>query len=171
MKEHGKFDISPRNATILLGFIVSGAAVFAMWFVKQFGRRTIIIWGHFAMSIVLALTGIFNNLQYDSWVLAMIILYLSIYVNTSGPIAWVYATETTIDTALGACLFVLWGTTFFVSLVSPILMGDDYLGVSNVFFLFSILSFGGSTYGFFFIKETYGLSDKEKKSLYYPKEY
>ena len=51
-------------------------------------------------------------------------LFLLSYENTSGPVALLYATETTIDAALGICLLTLWGTVFVLSLVCPILMSD-----------------------------------------------
>lgn len=124
-----------------------------------------------ALALTLVLTGIFNNMENDMGVLVSMLAFIGIYQNTSGPIAWLYATETTIDTALGICLFTLWGTTFLVSLLGPILMSSDALGISNVFFLFAALSFCGTIYGYFFIKETKGLTDKEKKRLYYPAEY
>lgn len=49
-------------------------------------------------------------------------------------------------------------------------MSDDGIGESNVFYLFSALSLGGAIYGFFFIKETRGLTDREKKDLFMPED-
>jgi len=121
------------------------------------------------MAMVHVTVGVFDNNEMNEGVLVMISIFYFVYCQTSGPIAWLYATETTIDTALGICLLTLWGVTFVLSLICPVLMGKDYLGESNTFFLFAALSFMGSIYGFFIMKETYGLSDKEKKSLYYPK--
>ena len=45
------------------------------------------------------------------------------------------------------------------------------MGENNVFFLFSGMTFAGAIYGFVMIKETQGLTDKQKKELYTPKKY
>ena len=38
----------------------------------------------------------------------MIMGFLLVYYNTSGPIAWMYASETCTDVAVGISLFTLW---------------------------------------------------------------
>ena len=81
-----------------------------------------------------------------------------------------YFAETTIDTAIGICLMTLWGTTFVLSLVCPILMDPASLGPAPVFFIYSGLSMIAVVYVCFFIVETKGLSDKEKKNVFAPKE-
>ena len=91
-----------------------------------------------------------------------------VYDQTSGPVAWLYATETTIDAALGFCLLILWGTVFVLSLICPILMKPDSLGPSNVFFILSGISVVSAAYCFFIMKETRCLSDKDKKLLFTP---
>lgn len=142
--------------------------------VKYFGRRTLVIWGHLAIAIVHAAIGVLNNNEQNTGVLVMLLLFLVIYQNTSGPVAWLYAAETNIDAALGVCLLVLWGTVFILSLVCPILMStpdDGGIGPSNVFFMLSIMAVGGALYSYCFLIETRGLTDKEKKELYTPQKY
>ena len=95
---------------------------------------------------------------------------MTIYANTSGPISWLYATETSLDSALSVCIFVLYFTVFIETEFTPGLMLDKKLGgwgPENVVFFFSFISFLGAIFMFFFIRETKGLSDKEKKALYY----
>ena len=99
------------------------------------------------MTIFLVLVGIFNVKEMDMSAIIMIGLYLFANGQSTSPMAWLYAIETTIDTALGICLMTLWGTTFVLSLVCPVLMGQDYLGESNTFYLFALLTFLGSLYG------------------------
>ena len=48
-------------------------------------------------------------------------------------------------------------------------MSDEYLGPSNVFFIFSGLSIFGSIYSYVFLIETKNLTDKEKKRIFVPK--
>ena len=82
--------------------------------------------------------GFFNNHGMDMGVLVGILVFLIVYENTSGPIAWIYAAETGIDAGLGFCMLTLWGTVFILSLVCPILMSkpsEGGIGPSNVFFM------------------------------------
>jgi len=55
-------------------------------------------------------------------VLGSIIFFKLVFENSSGPLAWLYAAETTQDVALGFCLLNLWGVTFILSIVCPIMM-------------------------------------------------
>ena len=103
--------------------------------------------------------------------IAMVLLFLLVYQNSSGPVAWLYAAETTIDTALGTCLLVLWGTVFLLSFLCPMLMSKDSIGPSNTFFIFAGLSALGAIYAAVMIKETRGLSDKAKKLIFTPKRF
>ena len=102
----------------------------------------------------------------------MICLFLLIFENSSGPLAWLYAAETVVDVALGMCYFTLWGTVLILSMVCPVLMDDEKgIGTSNVFFIFGGLSILAAAYVYLFIKETRGLTDLQKKTLFMPKKY
>ena len=136
-----------------------------------FPRKTLLVFGHIAIAIIHALIGIFNNKNMDNLMIAMVQLFLMVYVNTSGPIAWMYATETTIEAALGTCLLTIWGVTFILTLVCPIIMADNSLGPSNTFFIFSAISVVGALYSAFVIKETRGLTESQKKLLFARKRY
>ena len=107
----------------------------------------------------------------NSGVVSMILLFLVVYQNTSGPVTWLYTAETTIDSALGICLLTLWGTATVLTLICPPLMSADSLGPNNVFFIFSGISFCAMIFMIFCIKETKGLTDYEKKALFTPKKY
>ena len=80
------------------------------------------------MAAVHAAIAIFSIEGLNDGVLIMVVVFLFVYGTTSGPIAWLYAAETVIDTALGICLLTLWGTVFLLSLVCPILMAKDSIG-------------------------------------------
>ena len=114
MREGGG-GISPRNGT----YIVSGAnclsALMSIFIIKLFRRRTLLIWGHFFIGVAHCLVGIFVILEFNNGVIAMIAVFLFIYENSSGPIAWLYAVETVIDSGMGICLFTIWGTVCVLS--------------------------------------------------------
>ena len=116
--------------------------------------------------------GFFNNNNDNTAALVMTLSFLVVYQNTSGPLAWVYCAETCIDASLGLCLLVLWTTVLGLTLVCPTLMDEDStFGPSNVFFTFGATSLLGTVFVYFFIRETYGLTDKAKKLLFVPKQY
>lgn len=107
--------ISPKTGTYIVGFTNAFTSFIAVFFIKYFGRRTLIIWGHILIGIVHCLVGVFNILEYNNGVIAMIVLFLVFYENSSGPIAWLYAVETCIDSAMGICLLTLWFTVCVLS--------------------------------------------------------
>jgi hypothetical protein len=144
----------------MVGIVNMLASLLSVYLVKFFGRRTLVIWGHMMIAIIHAATGILNNANESTGVICCVLAFLVVYQNTSGPVAWLYAAETTIDAALGLCLFTLWGTVVILSETCPILMEDSVIGPSNTFFLLSAFGVLGSMYGFFFMRESQGLSDK-----------
>lgn len=171
MQGHGG-SLTPRQGTYLIGIANCLTNLSATLFtVKHVGRRTLVIYGHFAMAVAHLLLGVFNNHHQDNMVLVMMMLFIVAYQSTSGPVAWIYAAETTIDAALGFCMLTLWGTVVVLSIVCPVLMNSDVLGVSNVFFLLSGFAALAVVFAFFFFKETKGLTDKEKRNLYTPAKY
>ena len=91
--------------------------------------------------------------------------FLGINQATNAPVALLYIVETTTDSGLGFCIISYYGALFILSLVVPMIMT---LNPSYAFFLFSICSIVGAVYTVCIVKETKGLSDSEKKSLYTP---
>ena len=160
---------TPRQGTYALGVATVISGLISIEFVKHFGRRTLLIWGHIGIAGAHGLCAYFNYSSNNNGIIAMIILFDLIYYNSSGPLAWVYAAETLIDVALGIALTILYFSAFSLSVVSPILMQDDMLGPTVVFMMFSAFSFAGAIYAMIFIKETIHLNDREKKTLYLTK--
>ena len=112
----------------MLGLANMFGALMSCYVVKKFDRRTLLVWGHIGIAIVHAAVGVFDIKKMNDGVLVSVIVFLFVYENTSGPIAWLYAAETVIDCALGVCLLTLWGTVFVLSLICPYLMSKDSIG-------------------------------------------
>ena len=70
---------------------------------------------------------------------------------------------------LGIALNVLYGVILILSLVTEPLM-DSALHPSGVFYLLALFSFIAVFFVYFHFKESKGLTEKEKKSLYVPEE-
>ena len=166
MDDKGDAPFTPRQGTYILGITTVITGLISIEFIKHFGRRTLLIWGHVGIGFAHGMCGYFNLIGANYGIIAMIMLFYLVYYNSSGPLAWMYAAETCIDIALGISLLTLYGSAFSISVVTPILMEDNVMGPSNVFFMLSAFSFCGAIYCYIFIRETLTLTDKEKKTVY-----
>ena len=70
------------------------------------------------------------------------------------------AAETTVDKGLSICLMSLYFWIIILSLICPAIMDPNVMGPTNVFYLYSGISFIATLYVYFFVKETKGLTDK-----------
>lgn len=125
------------------------------------------MWGHVGIAVAHALIGVFILTGFDIGIMVMICVFIWIFANTTGPLAWVYSAETCTDIGLGVCLLTLWAVVLIEILTIPILMTTS-LETSGVFFMFAIFSAIGAVFIQVYLKETRGLTDKEKRSLYSP---
>lgn len=119
------------------------------------------------MTVTHLLIGTFIWQGVDLGTVLMICVFVFIYTNTSGPIAWIYAQETTTDAGLGVSLNFLFGTILILSISTPYLMSSA-LHASGTFYLLAILSMIGFFFVLIWFKESMGLTEKEKKELYLP---
>jgi SP family arabinose:H+ symporter-like MFS transporter len=163
---HGEHSFKGRLGTEIIGVINVIFAVLALYLVKKVGRRVLLIWGHLGMAVSFGLFAYFSTYNNDKGALAMIMFFLMFYQSSSGPVAWMYAAETTIDAAFGIVLLVLWTTILGIAYAIPLLSSEDSIGVTGVFTLFSVFCAIGGIYSYVFIKETKGLSDKAKKEIF-----
>ena len=113
---------SPRTGTYMIGIINAVSALIAIYVIKRVGRKTLVVFGHFTIAVIHSLVGYFEFKGMSDSMLAMILLFIFVYQLTTGSVAFMYLTETTIDAALGICLLTLFATIFLLSLITPILM-------------------------------------------------
>jgi hypothetical protein len=157
--------LSPREGTILVGFFNLLAHIPAVYLIKKFPRRTLLIYGHVAIAVCHIFVGAFAASTNDLGVVIMMSMFMVVYVITNGPIIWLYVSEIVSDAALGFCLFILWSFILLLSLTTNFLM-ESFLQPQGVFWIFGAVSLGGALFNYRYTKETHGLSDKEKKTLY-----
>ena len=162
----GEHAFKARLGTEIMGVINVMFAIIALYLVKKVGRRVLLIWGHLGMSISFAIFAYFSTIENDVGALAMILFFLMFYQSSSGPVAWMYAAETTIDAAFGVVLLVLWSTILVIAYACPLLMSKNSLGTTGVFVMFSLFCALGGIFAYAFILETKGLSDKAKKEIF-----
>ena len=99
---------TPRFGTLCLGFGNLIGATIAIPVLKNFKRRPLLIAGHFTFTVTHAFIGYMSYIGNENGVLAGVFIFLIAYGMTSGPIAWVYAAETSVDVALGFILMTLY---------------------------------------------------------------
>ena len=151
----------------LSGFI---GAVLGLWTVKYLTRRAIFIGGHLIMAVQLFFVGHFIDTKQPELALMNMCAFLVVYQSTEGPAFWVYIGDVvSSDSVIGICLF------FQQILLNAQSMGTIYLinspvGVNGLFYLLGIVQVAAFFLFTFFLKETKGLSDLDKKSLYAIKE-
>jgi Na+/melibiose symporter-like transporter len=159
--------LSPRTGTILIGVFNLLAHVPAVYLIKRLPRRTLLIVGHLVISTCHLFVALFSAGSNDTGVIVMMIIYIVTYVITNGPLIWLYVSEIVVDAAFGICLFVLWSVILLLSLFTQPLM-ESFLKPTGVFLVFSFASLWGAHFAWRNVRETYNLSDKEKKKLYIP---
>lgn len=168
MASNGNAVLTPRQGVYLVGIVSFLSSFLSTTTVKIIGRKPLLIGGHILIAAVHAGVATFNIEGIDIGVVIMVLVFIFVYQNTSGPVAWIYASETTIDAGMGICILTLWGTVTVLSIVCPIIMDPDSIGPNATFFILGGISIFGALYSAIFIKETQGLSDREKKLLFTP---
>jgi hypothetical protein len=157
--------LSPRIGTVMIGLATFLGALMAMFPARYFGRRTLVFSGHCLMGVFLITVGVLSYNQLNDAALAMILLFLITYQITDGALTFLYVAEVVVDGALGFCFLALKGTALVISLTTEYIMNSP-LHPYGAFWLYGGLASLGAIFIFLCMKETRGLTDKEKKSLY-----
>lgn len=74
-----------------------------------------------------------------------------------------YFSEIAVDVIIGLVGFFGYSIVFILSVITPFIL--DW-SPTNTFIIFGLISFAGAVWTFYFIKETKGLNDKQKKTLF-----
>lgn len=94
------------------------------------------------------------------------IMYLAAFTTTTGPASFAFCIEVNTDIALGVAMAQLINSIgLFFYLTQRMINGLDD-NQTLLYFIFAIYGALALNFSYKFIKETKGLSDKEKKSLY-----
>jgi hypothetical protein len=136
----------------------------SMFLIKHFRRRTIFLtYGIMLASLnsILALTDLANQ---NFLALISFLLMVFTFECFGQPIMQLYAVEITTNAASGVLFF--YGQVFMMLAGIGIKWMVHDLDVSLLFFISSGITAVFSVLVFLFIKETFDLTDKEKKSLY-----
>eukprot|EP00347_Sterkiella_histriomuscorum_P013922 403362843 len=157
--------LSPKNGTILIGVVNFLGTCCAIFSTKRFGRKTLVLAGHLIMGTQLFLVGLFSLYELNNAMLTMILGFLITFQMTDGPVLFIYGSEVTVDQGFGFVVFGIKSTGLLISLTTEYLM-DSSLQPHGAFWLYSSITFLGFIYFYFLMKETLGLTDREKKEIY-----
>lgn len=149
----------PRMGTIVLGFTSLACSFTSIIFIRIFSRKFVFVSGHFGVGVAWLMVAYFNYVENSIGVVISMNLFMFFYVNSSGTLAWTYAAETCIDSAIGIVIMSIYVNVIYLAIVCPIILEPSSLGPTKVFIGMSAFSFLGSLYCYCFMRETKGLSD------------
>ena len=144
------------------------AACLATLTIQIFGRRTILITGYFFMALSLLVCGysVYEGRELAAFI--TLCFYIGTFDISQGSIAWLYVPEVTVDAAAGFATGAQYVNLMLVAFTFEFMINSS-LNVHG-----TLMYYGGMTFlGFLFclccVRETRGLTDLEKKTLYTPR--
>ncbi|MFR2987769.1 MAG: sugar porter family MFS transporter, partial [Faecalibacillus sp.] len=155
------------------GVIAVIAMITSIMMMDRFGRRPMILTGLAGISVVLIGIGIISNTMQDSdmlpyFILGLTVLYLAFFQGLIGPVNWLIISEIfplrLRGLSMGIVVMILWLSSFVVALLFPILL--EYIGMSNTFFTFALLSILSFVFVYCFVPETRGHSLEELEHFF-----
>lgn len=161
--------ISGNLATQLLGIVAGFFGLIAPQMVKKFNRRSLIVHGYLNVTILLGLLSLFIHI--GQGYLAVSIMYVYI-INNALCVAstlWIYVPEILNDAQYGFALTFHYIQAVEISAVTESMMFS--LRPEGTFLFYSLLNFFVFSFFFIYLKETKGLTDRQKKQLYMPEEF
>lgn len=169
MAKRGSISFSAKEGSYIVGTLSMIVSIIAPITVNNFGRKPLLFWGQFAMATSLSAVAVSYMYEHDILIIVFICVFISAFQLSQGPIAWMYAGEVAVDTGLGICVLALY-LSLLEKAITMEFMVHSSMGPTGMFFFLSFITFIGAVFIQVFVKETKGLTDKEKKLLYTPKE-
>ena len=139
-------------------------AIAAIYFIAKVGRRTIFLIGQGGIAIALVGIAIVTVVDSPVALLILICLVSFLFQFTIGPLAPLYAAEVCTDVALGAVMITEDVVVLLQDFITPTLL-DSPMQPVGVFLMFGIFSCIGLAFIYFYVPETSGLSEQEKKEI------
>jgi len=122
------------------------------------------------IAITISLLGLAASIFYRQgyWALAFIILFNPSYQWGIASLHWVIISEVSSDVQFGFISFTHYSNAVLLSLTTEYMMNG--WGAEGMFAFFAGLNVAGYFFVTYCMRETQGLSDKEKKALYLPRD-
>ena len=122
------------------------------------------------VGVCLILFGLLNQMKMPTCAFIAMLAYLFVFQTTDNAVTWLYCSEIAVDVGLGFVGVVGYFLVFLLTFgIKP--MEASPLGLSGTFYVFGTEQLLSGLWAYFYLKETSGgLTDKQKKSLYMPKD-
>ncbi|RMX78735.1 hypothetical protein D0869_08843 [Hortaea werneckii] len=171
----GQGDLSLILAgTLNIGQLVAVMAAFLI--VDAVGRRTLAIWGAFAMGVPYVVIAALYGLYSDDWpahpaagwaCVAMAYVYICAYGISYSPLAWALPSEvySTVQRSKGVALATatVWLSNFIVGVATPPMISQAGFGT---YVFFAIMCFLGVIWAWAFVPETKGKTLEELDDVF-----
>ena len=152
-------DLSNETITAMVGLVFFISASSGMLLLTKFGRRTIMLFCLFSMSIVLFMLGISGISGHSTLMVVFTMIFIVLFGFGPGPVTWLYMAEIMQDKAFSIGALINWLGCLIVSAVIPGIIeriGHDNIGW--IFIVLGILTFMSFIYAQLFMLETRGKS-------------
>ena len=130
--------------TIWVGGINLLLTIIAIKYVDHLGRKKLLLIGSAGMAVCLAMVGLafYTGTAGGYWVLAGILLYISFFAISLGPLTFVVVAEIFPNQirgrAMGVAIFFLWLSVYVVSQTFPMLL--ESIGSAYTFWIYMVTS-------------------------------
>lgn len=159
--------ISANAATQYLGVFSTLSAMSAFYLAARLSRKTLFLTGQVTMCALLLAMAAFGTMKNGLAVLILVCLFIISFYLTTHSVHWIYLPEILSDQQWGFVSTVHYINGIELSLVTEYML--EYFKPEGTFLFYGIVSFLGIFWFIYVIKETKGLTDKQKKALYFPK--
>lgn len=143
-KATGDGSSSALMQTIWVGGINVLMTVIAIKYVDKLGRKKLLLIGSIGMAVCLALIGLafYTDMSSGYWVLIGILMYISFFAISLGPLTFVVVAEIfpthTRGRAMSVAIFFLWLSVYIVSQTFPMLL--ESIGTAWTFWIYMVMS-------------------------------
>ena len=157
--------IQANVVTQTLGY--SGlASVFCFILVPKFKRKTILVTGFILLAICLGLISYFMFEKQSLFCVITMNVFMVVNQLSAIGLVWIYIPEVTNDEQTGFASTVFYLNGVELSLVTEYML--ESWRPQGMFLFYSVITFTGVFFIILGIKETSGLTDKQKKNLFIP---
>lgn len=162
------YEFDPTYTSVLTQNVIAildpVSQLFCIPLIPRVGRRTLILFSALTVGLINISIGIFEVTDVN---LGAFIMFMAMVCFTSiaqEPVYFLYILETSNNAIYGIVFFLGNGMTILLGAVTPGIV--ESLGPASIFFILGGLKLAIGVFQYLFLKETFHLTDKEKKSLY-----
>ena len=140
--------------TALIGIVNFITSIIGLILLVFFGRKILMLVGNAAMAILLLTLAAFSFSHDSIGMIVCVLLFISFFEFSTGPIVWLYTAEIMKDKAMSIATFLNWTLSLAISIAIPYMV--KYVSVGYIFLMFGLFTTIGTIYIAIFMRETMG---------------